>query len=265
MEAAQRIDGVDVYVQGSGMKAIVMVHGWPDTYRLWDEQVEHLKANYRCVRFTLPGFDCATPRRAHSLAALVDTLKRIVEQTCAGDQVTLLLHDWGCIFGYEFALRHPELVRRIIAVDVGDAGSTAHRRVMTFKAKTMVFAYQAWLAIAWRIGGDIGDRMARAMARWLRCPSDPRFIGAKMCYPYYIEWTGAHGGYPRRRVLELACPMLYIHGRRKPFQFQSAAWLEALRRRPGSLALEFDTGHWVMKSRPREFNEAVAAWLASNA
>jgi len=265
MEAAQRIDGVDVYVEGSGLDAIVMVHGWPDTYRLWDEQVEHLKANYRCVRFTLPGFDRALPGRAHSLAALVATLKRIVEQTCPGEQVTLLLHDWGCIFGYEFALRHPALVRRIIGVDVGDAGSPAQRSAMTLRARAMVFAYQAWLAIAWRLGGQVGDRMARAMARWLRCPSDAQFISAKMGYPYYIQWTGAYGGYPRRRVLEPACPMLYLHGRRKPFQFQSAPWLEALRKRPGNQALEFDTGHWVMKSRPREFNEAVAAWLASNA
>ena len=39
-----------------------MVHGWPDTYRLWDGQVEALKDRYRCVRFTLPGFDAAQPR-----------------------------------------------------------------------------------------------------------------------------------------------------------------------------------------------------------
>ena len=140
MGAAQQIDGVDVYVEGSGLQAIVMVHGWPDTYRLWDEQVEHLKPNYRCVRFTLPGFDSAMPARAHSLAALVATLKRIVEQTCAGEPVTLLLHDWGCIFGYEFALRHPALVQRIIGVDVGDAGSPAHRSAMTPRARAMVFA-----------------------------------------------------------------------------------------------------------------------------
>ena len=33
-----RIDGVEVFVEGVG-PAIVMIHGWPDTHRLWDAQV----------------------------------------------------------------------------------------------------------------------------------------------------------------------------------------------------------------------------------
>ena len=44
-----------------------MIHGWPDTYRLWDAQVAFFKDRYRCVRFTLPGFDIDKPRRAFSV------------------------------------------------------------------------------------------------------------------------------------------------------------------------------------------------------
>ena len=82
-----------------------------------------------------------------------------------------------------------------------------------------------------------------------------------MCYPYYIQWTGAHGSYRKALRFEPTWPMLYIWGRKKPFQFHSAQWVQALRQRPGCQALEFDTGHWVMKNKPREFNDAVAAWL----
>lgn len=265
MNTPQQIDGVDVFVEGSGTEAIVMLHGWPDTYRLWDDQVAYLKPNYRCIRFTLPGFDIARPRQAHSLDALVEALKHVIEATCAGEKVTLMLHDWGCVFGYQFAMRHPSLVQRIIGVDIGDAGSRAHVRTMSAKAKAMVFAYQIWLAMAWRIGGPLGDRMTHAMVRAMRCPSDPRFIGSNMCYPYYIRWFGAHGSYRRAVPLELSWPMLYIYGRKKPFQFHSGEWVEALRLRPGSNALEFDTGHWVMKARPAAFNQAVAGWLSVTA
>ena len=261
MIAPQQIDDVDVFVEGRGSEAIVMLHGWPDTYRLWDEQVAFLQARYRCVRFTLPGFDVAKPRRAYSLDELVGTLKHVVEQSCPGQKVTLMLHDWGCIFGYQFAMRHPEFVQRIVGVDIGDAGSRAHQRATSLKAKAMVFAYQAWLAIAWRIGGPIGDSMTRAMARAARCRSDPQYISSAMNYPYAIAWTGAHGGYRRAVPFVPTWPMLYIYGCKKAFQFQSTAWVEALRARPGSQALEFNTGHWVMTSRPQEFNHAVAAWL----
>lgn len=173
MANPRQIDGIDVFIEGSGDHSIVMVHGWPDTHRLWDAQVAHLSANYRCIRFTLPGFDIGKPRRGYALAELVDTLKHIVEQTCPGQQVTLMLHDWGCIFGYEFAMRHPLLVRRIVGVDIGDVGSRVHLQSLSVKAKLMVVAYQVWLAIAWRIGGALGDKMTRWMARALRAPKRP--------------------------------------------------------------------------------------------
>lgn len=261
MYSVRNIDGVDVHIEGAGSETIVMVHGWPDTYRLWDDQVAFLKAQFRCLRFTLPGFDLAKPRRAHSLDQLVTSLQHIVEASCPGEKVTLLLHDWGCIFGYQFAMRHPELVKRIVGVDVGDAGSRAHLGAMPFKAKAMVLGYQGWLAIAWKLGGRWGDAMTRKMARWLRCPADPGLISSAMNYPYYIAWTGAHGGYRRALPLALNCPMLYVYGRKKPFQFHSPAWAAALRERPGSQVLEFGTGHWVMKNKPAEFNQALATWL----
>lgn len=258
-----QIAGIDVFIEGEGAQAIVMVHGWPDTYRLWDDQVAFLKDRFRCIRFTLPGFDIARPRQAHSLDALVATLKTVIATTCPGEKVTLMLHDWGCLFGYQFAMRHPSLVERIVGVDIGDAGSPAHARSMSAKAKAMVFGYQIWLALAWRIGGSLGDRMTRAMARALRCPSDPQFIGSNMCYPYYIRWFGAHGSYRHLVAFNPSWPMLYLYGGRKPFQFHSTEWAEALRQRPGSQALEFASGHWVMKSKPQEFNQAVGAWLDS--
>src|SRR5664279_3454497 len=64
MEAPLQIDGIDVFVEGEGEQTVVMVHGWPDTYRLWDAQVDALKAHHRCGRFTLPGFDVGQRHRA---------------------------------------------------------------------------------------------------------------------------------------------------------------------------------------------------------
>ena len=268
----QTSSSVDVIIDGESSDTVLMLHGWPDTHHLWDALVTHLKPHWRCVRFTLPGFDGAHPRRGHSLDELVAMLQRVVEQVSPGKPVTLLLHDWGCVFGYQFAMRHPQLVQRVIGVDVGDAGSRAHVASMPRKAKSMVFAYQAWLALAWRIdrafGGDsasksvsLGDRMTRAMARWVRCPSDPQRINAGMCYPYDITWTGSHGGYRHAVPFVPRWPMLYLYGRRKPFQFQSNEWLAALRAQPGSRVIEFNTGHWLMTARPEEFNRAVAEWL----
>ena len=251
--------GVEVVAEGCGPETVVFVHGWPDTLRLWDRQVEFLRDRYRCVRFTLPGFSAGHPRYARSLDEVVDVIRQVVEQA-AGGPSTLLLHDWGCFFGYQFALRHPQLVRRVIGVDVGDAGSRRNLKELGLKAKALVIAYQLWLATAWRVGGSIGDSMARTMARIAGAPGDPASIGAHMGYPYYVQWV--QGGYRRARPFVPACPMLFVYGRRKPFMFHSAGWADDVASVPGNRVLAFDTGHWVMVEAAEQLSRAVADWLA---
>jgi pimeloyl-ACP methyl ester carboxylesterase len=99
-----------------GKQAILMLHGWPDNANLWDSQVDALKDNYRCIRFTLPGFDPKHERRTMTL----------------DEQVILMVHGWGCLFGYQFYIRFPARVSKIIGVDIGDtiswnrAGTSLH-------------------------------------------------------------------------------------------------------------------------------------------
>jgi len=256
-----QVAGVEVLVEGRGSRSIVMIHGWPDTHRLWDPQVALFGERYRCVRFTLPGFD---DRRTPSLDELVETIRRVIEEVCPGERVTLLVHDWGCVFGYQFALRHPQLVARVIGVDVGDAGSRGNLAELGVKGRLLVLAYQLWLATAWRIGGALGDRMARLAARVLRCPVEPARIHAHMGYPYAMRWFGVAGGLGKARVFHPHVPMLYIYGEKKPFMFHSRAWADELAAEAGSRVLGLPTGHWVMIGRRREFNEAVLSWLAES-
>jgi cis-3-alkyl-4-acyloxetan-2-one decarboxylase len=255
-----KVAGVDVHVEGEGEGAetVLMVHGWPDTYRLWDTTVEALKDRYRCVRFTLPGYDKTQPARQPTLDELVATYAAVVDAVSPDAPVTLLIHDWGCVFGYQYAMRHPARVGRIVAVDIGDTNSKAFMRSLSFRAKAGVAGYQLWLALAWKLRGDLGTRMTRNMARWLRCPSDLAPVSWQMNYPYWLTWTGGLRGAAR---VAPECPLLYIYGARKPFMFHSPQWIERVGSRPGCAVAALATGHWVMLQKPGEFNDAVRRWL----
>jgi pimeloyl-ACP methyl ester carboxylesterase len=253
---------VDVHIEGDGAETIFMVHGWPDTYRLWDAQVQFLKTRYRCVRFTLPGFDAAKARRAFSLDELTGFLKQVIERLCPGQKVVLMLHDWGCFFGYQFYMRNQQMVSKIIGVDIGDGSSL--RKSITRLEKMMVMTYQVWLAAAWVIGGWLGDGMTRFMARRFRCPSDAVHISSCMTYPYFIYWFGGRRSYRRQAQRFLpSCPILFIYGRRKPFMFHAKAWAEGLLAGKANQVVEFDTGHWVMSEQPERFNQVVSSWLSN--
>ncbi len=256
------VDGVDVLVEGpDDAPTLLFLHGWPDSLRLWDASVQSLRDGYRCIRFTLPGFDLARPPRPTSFARMVELIDAVLDAT-GTDQATLVLHDWGCAFGYEYAARRPARVARIVGVDIGDHNSGNYLRSLTPRQGRMVFGYQVWLALAWKTGGRLGDRMARWMARQLRCPARQADIGAQMGYPYAMRWFGTLGGVKGlARVDRLACPLLFVYGTRKLFMFHSAEWLTALQARPGCEVHGLATGHWVMLNQPDAFHAAVRRWL----
>jgi pimeloyl-ACP methyl ester carboxylesterase len=253
------IDGVNVHVEGTGDTAIVMVHGWPDTWRMWEPQVAAFRDRYRCVRFSLPGFEPGSARAAHSLDEIVALLRDIVDEVSPDRPVILMLHDWGCVFGTQYYAAHPDRVSRIVMVDIGDPrtllGAWGPRELF------LVGAYQSVLAAAWVVGGRAGDVMTRAMARVLRFPGDRALVHAGMDYPYFIQLTGRHGSYRRLTPFAPTCPVYFAYGRRKPLQFFAPAWADTLAKSPANRVVAYDTGHWVTVEAAEEFNRSVLEWL----
>ncbi|WP_291013730.1 alpha/beta hydrolase [Hydrogenophaga sp.] len=261
------VQGLTVRVEGSGAP-VVMLHGWPDSPTLWDTSVAALRDGYRCVRFPLPGFDLSKPPRPVSVDEMCELIGAVVDAVSPQEPVTLLLHDWGCFFGYEYAARHPKRVVRVVAADIGDTNSGAYLKALTLKEKLLIAGYQLWLAVAWVLGQrwpSLGDRMTRSMARANGCPTPPERMGWQMNYPYAMQWFKSFGGLAGvarvSKVFGPQIPTLFLFGKRKPFMFHSAHWLASLGTTPGSAAYGFDAGHWMMVQRPAEFTRVVRTWL----
>lgn len=265
MHSELNVSGIAVHIDGDGPDTLVMLHGWPDTHEIWEQQVQHFKHTHRCVRFTLPGF--ADPgTRGFSASQVVEQILAVVNAVSPNSKVTLMLHDWGCLFGFHFAARHPHKVERVIAVDVGDASSPAFARGLSTRAKLMIVAYQIPLALTWYVKGPVGNYVARAIAKFLRCKTEESTIHAGMSYPYAMRWFGALGGLKMLAgPTQLECPIFYAYGRHKPFQFQSEEWLQRLSVTAGCKAESFKSSHWVMVDRAEQFNSAVSEWLALKA
>lgn len=261
------VEGTEVIVEGQGAHTIVMVHGWPDTHRVWDGAVKALQGQYRCVRFTFPGFGAEPARPARSLDDLTRLLLAIVDQASPDQPVTLLLHDWGCFFGYELASRHPDRIARVVGLDIGDTSSPAYLRSLTLAHKAMILVYQLWLATAWVLGrfvnAALGNGLTRFMARGMRCPAASADIHWAMNFPYAMAWFELAGGLQKATPFTPHCPMLFVYGKSKPFMFHSREWVDSLNARTGSQAVGLPCGHWLMLDRASEFEELLTGWLHS--
>ncbi|TKB57258.1 alpha/beta fold hydrolase [Ferrimonas aestuarii] len=251
---------MEVHLEGSGDETVVMIHGWPDNHTLWDPQVEMLKGHFRCARFTLPGYDPNHVRKLHDVDDLVLQISRVVDAVSPDKPVTLLIHDWGSVWGYQYYLRNQDRVKRIVSVDIGDAGSKHHE--LSTKAKLFIFGYQMWLATAWKIGGNLGDRMTRYMAGVVKAPGAPETIHSGMTYSYFWKWHSTFTGKPLNMLpLKVECPLLFIYGADKKASFHSEHWQQQMAEIPGNRVEGLPTGHWVMRDEPEQFNRIVFEWL----
>ncbi|MFD6193487.1 alpha/beta fold hydrolase [Streptomyces sp. NPDC060275] len=87
----------------------VLIHGVPDTHRLWDPVRRHLSRG-DVQAWDLPGFGAPRPAGFRSTKEeyvdwLVERLERV------GEPVDLVGHDWGCILTARVASLRPDLVR----------------------------------------------------------------------------------------------------------------------------------------------------------
>jgi pimeloyl-ACP methyl ester carboxylesterase len=125
-------DGVELSVldEGEG-PAVLLIHGFPDSARLWRQQTTTLTdAGFRVVAPDLRGFgDSDKPaevepyRVRHSVADLVAVLDQL-----GIDRARVVGHDWGAGVAWALALMAPERVERLAALSVGHPAS-GHRTV----------------------------------------------------------------------------------------------------------------------------------------
>src|SRR5262245_55227275 len=87
----------------------LLVHGVPDTHRLWNPLRSHLRRS-DVVAVSLPGFDRPVPSGfAADKEAYVDWL--ISEIALLGEPVDLVGHDWGSLLVQRVVSIRPDLVR----------------------------------------------------------------------------------------------------------------------------------------------------------
>lgn len=249
-----------VFIEGSGSQTIVMLHGWPDTHALWRQQIDFFKQDYVCVSFTMPGFSRGD-RDDYSKEDVVERIREVVDAVSPHDKVILLVHDWGCLFGYEYAMRYSGRVEKMIGLDVGDADSQALKDSLSIAGKLMVFAYQIILAVSFVIPGVMGDPIARAMARALKARSVPENVHAGMSMPYAMRWFGVNGGLTDLLPVEPEFPFYYGYATEKPMMFHSPQWLDQLLQNPANKVQAFDCSHWLMVDKADELNASLAEWL----
>ncbi|MEV6773388.1 alpha/beta hydrolase [Nocardia sp. NPDC051030] len=106
----------NVAIAGSG-PAVVLLHGFPHTWRLWSEIIGPLSAHYRVIAPDLRGFG-ATTRASNGYDAdtLATDLAGILD-ALAEPAAAVVAIDAGTPVAVLLALRHPDRVRQLVVME----------------------------------------------------------------------------------------------------------------------------------------------------
>lgn len=82
---------------------ILMIHGWPDSADMWKHQIEAFKDEYRCIAVTLPNFGKEKNFDSWGIdhRKINKMLAEVVEKHSKTKKVTILMHDFGSVWGYD--------------------------------------------------------------------------------------------------------------------------------------------------------------------
>jgi pimeloyl-ACP methyl ester carboxylesterase len=124
---------------------VVLLHGWPHRFGMWDPVVEALSGDHRVLVPDLRGFGDSTDsppgHGKHSLAADVIAL---LDHEDIG-RATIVGHDWGGWIAWLLALERPDRVTRFAAIDV-PAPYGRGLSVMRLPMQLVYGSYQAAIA-----------------------------------------------------------------------------------------------------------------------
>lgn len=250
-----------------GRPVVLLVHGYPDTSRVWQDVAPALARDYFVVAYDVRGAgESFAPRglAAYSLARLADDLVRVADAVSPQSPVHLVGHDWGSILSWE-AVTDPALARRFASFTsisgpcLDHVGFWLRRRRLQSAARQ---ARRSWYVAAFHLplAAPLAWRLLGRYWPWLL----QRLEGAPAAAEPTRAATGARGvalyranmlaRLLRPRERRSTVPVQTVIPTKDPFVSVSLAdcaapWVARRRR------VEIDAGHWLPLSH--------GAWLAA--
>ena len=107
------------YVTAGQGPAVVLLHGWPQTWYMWRDVMAGLAARYRVIAPDLRGLgDSSRPADGYDKKTLAQDVWHLVHDVLREESLFVVGHDWGGPTAFALAAQHRAAVRRVAIFDV---------------------------------------------------------------------------------------------------------------------------------------------------
>jgi epoxide hydrolase 4 len=277
------------YVSRGEGKPILFLHGFPQFWYLWRRQLADLGQDYAVYAADMRGYNLSSKPEepeAYRMRHLLTDIVGLVEELGLAP-LTLVGHDWGGIVSWAFALKHPDLLERLVIID-GPPPFTWNRDLRESPKQRHAVNYMIELSkespgpeemlaanhyamvdeIMLRIGGRDAKLSEAERKVYHDAWSQPGALRGGLNY-YRAARMGeqvAAGGVPEEydekiRSQQVRVPTLVIWGENDAALLPTltrglSEWVPKLR-----VELIPGAGHWVPYERPDEVNALIREFV----
>jgi pimeloyl-ACP methyl ester carboxylesterase len=119
------VNGVRLhYVTAGKGKLIMFVHGFPEFWYEWKNQLAEFGQDYQAVAPDMRGYNLSSKPSGvdqYQVKYMVEDLRALAEKL-GHKKFTLVAHDWGGAIAWAFAIAHPDYLDRLVIINAPHPG-----------------------------------------------------------------------------------------------------------------------------------------------
>jgi len=261
-------DGVRIhYVSIGEWPLVIMIHGFPDYWYTWRNQMDAVAETNRVVAIDMRGYNLSDKPAGvenYAMSHLVGDVAAVLRHTGV-EKATIVGHDWGGMVAWQFAFAHPDLTERLVILNLPHP-----RGLMRELASNPRQQENSQYARDFQTPGAHERLSAEGLAAWVRDDdARERYVEAFRRSDFEAMLNYYKANYPREPyvedpspVVKLKMPLLMIHGLDDPYLLHDALnhtweWLE----RDLTLVTIPGAGHFVQHDASELVTDTMKMWL----
>jgi len=262
-------NGVKIHYASLGKgPLIVMIHGFPDYWYTWRDQMEGLSANFQVVAIDQRGYNLSDKPKGvenYALQILVSDVVAVIKQL-GRERAIIVGHDWGGIVAWTLAMMRPDLVERLIILNLPHPRGL-NRELATNPQQQKNSQY----ARNFQQDGAEKNLTAEGLAFWVKDPeAKKKYVEAFKRSDFEAMLNYYKRNYPREPytldtspVVKVKMPVLMIHGLNDTALLAPALnntwdWLE----KDLTLVTIPGASHFVQQDASDLVTRSIKMWLA---
>jgi pimeloyl-ACP methyl ester carboxylesterase len=260
-------DGVKIhYVTLGKGPLLILIHGFPDYWYSWRDQMPALAKHFQVVAIDQRGYNKSGQPKGvenYALDRLVGDVEAVLKHF-KRDKAVLVGHDWGGLVAWTFAMTRPGKTDRLVVLNL------PHPKGMLRElANNPQQQKNSQYARNFQAAGAAAKIKPEMLVFWVKEP-EAREHYLKALRRSSMEGMLAYyqANYPKepykddRTFPPVKCPVLMLHGLKDPYLLPGALndtwkWVE----KDLTIVTIPDAGHFVHRDAPALVTRRILRWL----